>query len=738
MDEPTLRQLLDDVRAGSLSPDDAVARLRRLPFADLGYARVDHHRTLRQGLPEAVYGAGKDARAVRRDRGRAAARSPAAGPSSLTRADPEQAAAALARNPGAIADGPTLVWRPAARAPARVLVRHRGHRRPARRRRVRRHPRRLRLPAPAPHRRRGGGRAPAARVGRRARRGRRDRGDRGHGGRAGQLVGGLTPAPVVAVPTSVGYGAALEGVTALLAMLASCAAGVTVVGIDNGYGAACAVAADPPMTAGTTAWFHCFSGIAGDMALGALIDAGADLDEVRALLRRVPVGGWKIDAQPVLRGGIGGDAPRGAHGRVAGGADRTRTSPGSSTRRACPSGCARPRPGHVPRPGPRRGAPAPPPARAGALPRGRRARRHRRHRRHLRRARECSTSTTSCASAGRHRHGDGAQRARLLPNPAPAVVELLRGAPTYGRRHRLSSSPPRRAPRSSPPTRRRLRADAGHDHRGDRLRRRHARPRRPSQHDPGRARHGGGRPARPGQPVALLEVNVDDATGETLAHTVAALLEAGAHDAWVTPIVMKKGRPAYTVSALADPALADQVSEVLVARDGLVRRAGPDASSAGPAARSSHEVEVAGLPVRVKVSAGRVKVEHDDAARVAASRRSAAARGRVAGRGGVAAATARDARPRRGGLGAARRGSRRCAAESRRGPHPATGAAWRSVAGRPCPPLDASAPSGRRRPATRARGRERPRARSPTAGRTGGSRRPRPGDPDETPPRRRP
>ena len=52
----------------------------------------------------------------------------------------------------------------------------------------------------------------------------------------------MTPAPVVAVPTSVGYGAALEGITALLAMLSSCAAGLTVVGIDNGFGAACAVA----------------------------------------------------------------------------------------------------------------------------------------------------------------------------------------------------------------------------------------------------------------------------------------------------------------------------------------------------------------------------------------------------------------------------------------------------------------------------------------------------------------
>ncbi len=61
-------------------------------------------------------------------------------------------------------------------------------------------------------------------------------------GALASIVGGITPAPVVAVPTSTGYGAALEGVTALLAMHASCAAGITVVGIDNGFGAACAVA----------------------------------------------------------------------------------------------------------------------------------------------------------------------------------------------------------------------------------------------------------------------------------------------------------------------------------------------------------------------------------------------------------------------------------------------------------------------------------------------------------------
>jgi hypothetical protein len=61
-------------------------------------------------------------------------------------------------------------------------------------------------------------------------------------GALASVVGGLTSAPVVAVPTSTGYGAAFEGVTALLAMLAACASGVTVVGIDNGFGAACAIA----------------------------------------------------------------------------------------------------------------------------------------------------------------------------------------------------------------------------------------------------------------------------------------------------------------------------------------------------------------------------------------------------------------------------------------------------------------------------------------------------------------
>jgi uncharacterized protein (DUF111 family) len=119
-----------------------------------------------------------------------------------------------------------------------------------------------------------------------------------------------------------------------------------------------------------------------------------------------------------------------------------------------------------------------------------------------------------------------------------------------------------------------------------------------------------------GQPVLLLEANVDDATGETLAHTITALLAAGAHDAWVTPIVMKKGRPAHTISALVDVALAAQVADALTRESGTLGLRGSTLER-WPSERREDVVEVAGFPVRVKVSPGRVKVEHDDAARVA-------------------------------------------------------------------------------------------------------------------------
>jgi hypothetical protein len=120
----------------------------------------------------------------------------------------------------------------------------------------------------------------------------------------------------------------------------------------------------------------------------------------------------------------------------------------------------------------------------------------------------------------------------------------------------------------------------------------------------------------PGQPVVLLEANLDDATGETLAHALQQLLDAGAHDAWITPVIMKKGRPGHTVSALVDLALVESVRQTMRVETGSL---GVRATSQQrwPATRSMDEVDVEGLAVRVKVSPGRVKVEQADAARVA-------------------------------------------------------------------------------------------------------------------------
>jgi uncharacterized protein (DUF111 family) len=115
-----------------------------------------------------------------------------------------------------------------------------------------------------------------------------------------------------------------------------------------------------------------------------------------------------------------------------------------------------------------------------------------------------------------------------------------------------------------------------------------------------------------GQPVMQLEANVDDATGEVLAHTVDALLHAGAHDAWITPIVMKKGRPAHTVHALCDPTRLGELRELMISETGTlgVRAARLDR---WPQARRTITVDVDGHAVRLKISASRVKVEHDDA-----------------------------------------------------------------------------------------------------------------------------
>ena len=118
MDEAALRLLLDRLAAGEVDADEVVRLVRRLPFAELGYAMVDHHRSLRQGLPEAVYGPGKSAAQcvgivgellAGRDAG------PGQGePVVLSRATDDQIAAVLASHPAGVVTGTTVVWRPAA------------------------------------------------------------------------------------------------------------------------------------------------------------------------------------------------------------------------------------------------------------------------------------------------------------------------------------------------------------------------------------------------------------------------------------------------------------------------------------------------------------------------------------------------------------------------------------------------------------------------------------------------
>ena len=241
MEVAALRHIVERIGAGELAPDDAVRELRRLPFADLGYAKVDHHRAVRQGRPEAVYGPGKTPAQCAGIVAELLA-APEGGPVVLSRADDAQVAIATAANPGGEVAGRTVVWRPAAARPERVLVLTAGTADLAVAEECRSTLAAFGFAADLV--------ADVGVAGLHRLLAHLDDLDAaeaivvvaGMEGALASVVGGLTSVPVVAVPTSVGYGAALEGVTALLAMLSACASGITVVGIDNGFGAAFAVA----------------------------------------------------------------------------------------------------------------------------------------------------------------------------------------------------------------------------------------------------------------------------------------------------------------------------------------------------------------------------------------------------------------------------------------------------------------------------------------------------------------
>jgi len=244
MSPDRLRELLAQVGAGTVTPDEAVQQLKSLPFEDLGFAKVDHHRSLRTGFPEVIFGAGKSAEQIIEI---ARSLNDQAHNVLITRLDDDKVAA-LRRA------FPTLSHSPHARVatiihtPPQILGRGQI------------------LVVAA-----GTSDLPVAEeaaltaelLGNRVARitdvgisgihrlfAHRDQLNgaavlivvAGMEGALPSVVAGLVDKPVIAVPTSIGYGASFGGLAALLAMLNSCAAGVTVVNIDNGFGAGVAAA----------------------------------------------------------------------------------------------------------------------------------------------------------------------------------------------------------------------------------------------------------------------------------------------------------------------------------------------------------------------------------------------------------------------------------------------------------------------------------------------------------------
>lgn len=243
MNHQQVRDILEQVNDGAVSLDEAEGRLvemlRRIPFEDLGFARVDHHRVLRQGSPEVVFGAGKTPDQVA---GIAESIVTAGQTLLVTRTDHAAYEAVTERVPDAIfhSEARAITYRTdtaptghgtilvlaagtsdlAVAEEARVTAETLGnttdalydvgvaglHRLLAERERLE-----------------------TARV---------IIAVAGMEGALASVVGGLVRVPVIAVPTSVGYGASFGGLTALLGMLTSCASGVSVVNIDNGFGAA--------------------------------------------------------------------------------------------------------------------------------------------------------------------------------------------------------------------------------------------------------------------------------------------------------------------------------------------------------------------------------------------------------------------------------------------------------------------------------------------------------------------
>lgn len=360
------------------------------------------------------------------------------------------------------------------------------------------------------------------------------------------------------------------------------------------------------------AWFHAFSGIAGDMALAALIDAGAPVDEIREMLDGLAISGWDLIVEPTMRGGISATnvqvkvVDTETHRTAAEVLDligssqlpqRVRQrSVATFTALAKAEAALHDQPvaevhfhevgGHD--------AIVDVVGSVAALE-----------------LLDIDVIESSPVAVGlgmvRSAHGP-------IPNPAPATVRLLEGIATRGVDVDLELTTPTGAAllaalSSAHGPMPAMRIESSGFGAGDAV----------LENRPNLLQVVIGERAddlTSGQPVTLVETNVDDVTGELLADAIVALLAAGAHDAWLTAITAKKGRPGFVVSALADPA---DVAAVVAAMTHHTGSFGVRAHrlERWPVERSFTTVEVDGEQIGIKVGAHRAKVEHDDAARVA-------------------------------------------------------------------------------------------------------------------------
>ncbi|MEJ5359751.1 MAG: nickel pincer cofactor biosynthesis protein LarB [Desulfobacterales bacterium] len=239
MNDERIKDILQQVAEGKTSPESALGLLRHLACEDLGYAHIDHHRSVRHGFPEVIFGEGKSAEQVLGIFERLAEQEPVI---LVTRLDPLKARPLRERFPQAVyhEEARMLVWENPplpVRGRGTILVLAAGTSD-------------LPVALEAFHTARAMGNrvekvvdVGVAGIHRLFRH--REALERasvlvvvaGMEGALPSVVGGLVGRPVIAVPTSVGYGASLGGLTALLAMLNSCSANVAVVNIDNGFGA---------------------------------------------------------------------------------------------------------------------------------------------------------------------------------------------------------------------------------------------------------------------------------------------------------------------------------------------------------------------------------------------------------------------------------------------------------------------------------------------------------------------